>query len=350
MMNWESNVRKVVPYVAGEQPSGKVIKLNTNENPYAPAPGVSALLKGYDVSLLRKYPDMNSSSLVNALSEKYNVKPSQIFVGIGSDDVLAMAFLTFFNSGKKILFPDITYSFYDVWADLYKIPYETIPLDDDFKIHPEDYEKENGGVIFPNPNAPTGVAMDPADIRKILDHNRDVVCIVDEAYVDFGTESALSLLPEYDNLLVVQTFSKSRSMAGLRVGYAIGNEKIISYLQDVKFSFNSYTMNSLTLAVGAEAVRDDEYFKTTCEKIIRTREKLKADLRELGFEFPDSKANFIFATHPAVSAESIYTELKKRNIYVRYFKKPRIDNYLRITVGTDEECDELVRNLKEITG
>ncbi len=347
-MNWESNVRKVVPYVAGEQPSGKVIKLNTNENPYPPAPGVEALLKGYDISLLRKYPDMNSSSLVNALAEKYNVKPSQVFVGIGSDDVLAMAFLTFFNSGKKILFPDITYSFYDVWADLFKIPYEQITLDNDFVIHPEDYAVENGGVIFPNPNAPTGVSMGLDGIRSILDRNRDVVCIVDEAYVDFGTESALKLLPEYDNLLVVQTFSKSRSMAGLRVGYAIGNEKMISYLQDVKFSFNSYTMNSLTLAVGAEAVRDDEYFVNTCEKIIRTREKLKGDLKELGFEFADSKANFIFATHPRVSAESIYNELKNRNIYVRFFKKPRIDNYLRITVGTDEECDELVRNLKEI--
>ena len=348
-MSWESNVRKVVPYVAGEQPSGKVIKLNTNENPYAPAPGVEEVLKNTDISLLRKYPDMNSGLIVNALAEKYRVKPSQVFVGVGSDDVLAMAFLTFFNSGKKILFPDITYSFYDVWADLFGIPYEQIPLDDDFVIHPEDYGKENGGVIFPNPNAPTGVAMDLAGVKQILDLNRDVVCIVDEAYVDFGTKSALELLPEYDNLLVVQTFSKSRSMAGMRIGYAIGNEKLISYLQDVKFSFNSYTMNTVTLAAGAEAVRDDEYFKKTCEKIIKTREKLKKDLKELGFAFSDSKANFIFATHPAVYAEKIYNELKKRNIYVRYFKKPRIDNYLRITVGTDEECDELVRNLREIT-
>ena len=348
-MNWESNVRKVVPYVPGEQPaSKKVIKLNTNENPYPPAPGVKALLESFDVSLLRKYPDPAASSLVDAISEKYNVKPSQVFVGVGSDDVLAMAFLTFFNSDKKILFPDITYSFYDVWADLFRIPYEQIPLDDDFKIVPEDYSKDNGGVIFPNPNAPTGVFMGLDGVRAILDKNRDVVCIVDEAYVDFGSESALSLLDEYDNLLIIQTFSKSRSMAGLRVGYAIGSEKMIKYLNDVKYSYNSYTMNSLTLAVGAEAVRDDDYFVKTCEKIVATRERLKADLKAIGFEFQDSKANFIFAKHASASAEFIYEELKKRDIYVRYFKKPRIDNYLRITVGTDEECDELIRNLKEI--
>ena len=229
-MNWESNVRKVVPYVPGEQPTGKVIKLNTNENPYPPAPGVEALLKNFDVSILKKYPEADCHTLANALAEKYNVKPSQVFVGVGSDDVLAMAFLTFFNSDKSILFPDITYSFYDVWASLFKIPYEQIPLDDEFRIHPEDYEKENGGVVIANPNAPTGVFMGLDGIRKILDANRDVVCIVDEAYVDFGSESALKLLDEYDNLLVIQTFSKSRSMAGLRIGFAIGSEKMIGFL------------------------------------------------------------------------------------------------------------------------
>ncbi|MBO4608393.1 MAG: histidinol-phosphate transaminase [Lachnospiraceae bacterium] len=349
-MNWESNVRKVVPYVPGEQPVGTVIKLNTNENPYPPAPGVEALLKGYDVSLLRKYPDPTCSSLVNVLAEKYNVKPSQVFVGVGSDDVLAMAFLTFFNSDKKILFPDITYSFYDVWADLFRIPYEQIPLDEEFRIIPEDYAKENGGVIIANPNAPTGVFMGLDGIRAVLDRNRDVVCIVDEAYVDFGAESALKLLDEYDNLLIIQTFSKSRSMAGLRIGYAIGSDTMIKYLNDVKYSFNSYTMTSLTLALGVEAVKDDEYFRTTCAKIVKTREKLKADLRELGFEFQDSKTNFIFAKHASVSAEYIFTELKKRNIYVRYWNKPRISEYLRITVGTDEECDTLVANLRDILG
>ena len=347
-MNWESNVRKVVPYVPGEQPSGKVIKLNTNENPYPPAPGVEALLKNYDVSVLRKYPQPDCRTLVEALAAKYNVKPSQVFVGVGSDDVLAMAFLTFFNSDKSILFPDITYSFYDVWASLFKIPYKQIPLDDDFRIVTSDYKTENGGVVIANPNAPTGVFMGLDGIREILDANRDVVCIVDEAYVDFGAESALSLLPEYDNLLVIQTFSKSRSMAGLRIGYAIGSEKMIKYLNDVKYSFNSYTMTALTLELGAEAVRDDEYFKATCEKIIKTRENLKVQLRELGFDFQDSKTNFIFAKHKSVSAEFIFTELKKRNIFVRYWNKPRISEYLRITVGTDEECDTLVANLKEI--
>ncbi len=347
-MNWESNVRKVVPYVPGEQPTGKVIKLNTNENPYPPAPGVEALLKNFDVSVLRKYPEADCHTLANALAEKYNVKPSQVFVGVGSDDVLAMAFLTFFNSEKSILFPDITYSFYDVWASLFKIPYEQIPLDDEFRIHPEDYEKENGGVVIANPNAPTGVFMGLDGIRKILDANRDVVCIVDEAYVDFGAESALSLLDEYDNLLVIQTFSKSRSMAGLRIGYAIGSEKMIKYLNDVKYSYNSYTMNSITLEIGVEAVRDDAYFRSTCEKIIATRERLKGQLRELGFEFQDSKTNFIFAKHASIPAEHIFKELKSRNIYVRYWNKPRISEYLRITVGTDEECDTLVANLKEI--
>ena len=347
-MNWESNVRKVVPYVPGEQPTGKVIKLNTNENPYPPAPGVEALLKSFDVSILKKYPEADCHTLANALAEKYNVKPSQVFVGVGSDDVLAMAFLTFFNSDKSILFPDITYSFYDVWASLFKIPYEQIPLDDEFRIIPEDYAKENGGVVIANPNAPTGVFMGLDGIRKILDANRDVVCIVDEAYVDFGAESALSLLDEYDNLLVIQTFSKSRSMAGLRIGYAIGSEKMISYLQDVKYSYNSYTMNSITLEIGAEAVRDDAYFRATCEKVIATRERLKVQLRELGFEFQDSKTNFIFAKHASVPAEHIFKELKSRNIYVRYWNKPRISEYLRISVGTDEECDTLVANLKEI--
>ena len=349
-MNWESNVRKVVPYVPGEQPSGKVIKLNTNENPYPPAPGVEALLKNYDISVLRKYPQADCRTLVEALAAKYNVKPSQVFVGVGSDDVLAMAFLTFFNSDKKILFPDITYSFYDVWASLFKIPFEQIPLDDNFNIIPEDYARENGGVVIANPNAPTGVFMGLDGIRKILDANRDVVCIVDEAYVDFGAESALSLLDEYDNLLVIQTFSKSRSMAGLRIGYAIGSETMIKYLNDVKYSFNSYTMTALTLELGAEAVRDDEYFKATCAKIIKTREELKVKLRELSFDFQDSKTNFIFAKHESVSAEFIFAELKKRNIFVRYWNKPRISEYLRITVGTDEECDTLVANLRDILG
>ena len=244
MYNWEKNVRKVVPYVPGEQPKeSKMIKLNTNENPYPPAPGVKEALTKLDAEKLRLYPDPTADSLVSALAEYYGLQKNEVFVGVGSDDVLSVAFLTFFNSEKPIFFPDITYSFYDVWADVYRIPYERQPLNDDFEIVKEDYYKENGGVIFPNPNAPTGVLQRLESIEEIVSHNRDVVVIVDEAYIDFGGVSALELIHKYDNLLVVQTYSKSRSMAGLRVGYAMGNEKLIKYMNDVKYSINSYTMN-----------------------------------------------------------------------------------------------------------
>ena len=347
-MKWEENVRRVVPYVAGEQPNKPgVIKLNTNECPYPPAPGVEKLKARMDCEALRLYPDPNTTPLVNALAEYYRVKPSQVFVGVGSDDVLSMAFLTFFNSEKPILFPDVTYSFYDVWADLYRIPYKTCALDQDWHIRPEDYRQPNGGVIFPNPNAPTGLFESLEVVEEILKANRDVVVIVDEAYVDFGGESALSLLEKYDNLLVVQTFSKSRSMAGLRIGFCIGNEKLIGYLNDVKFSVNSYTMNLPAQLLGVEAVRDDAYFKDVTSKIIATRERVKGELKKLGFSFPDSKANFIFASHATVPTEQIFQALREADIYVRYWNKPRISNSLRITVGTDEQMDRLICFLKE---
>lgn len=347
-MNWEKYVRKVVPYVAGEQPNKpNMIKLNTNECPYPPAPGVARLAAELDCGALRLYPDSNAAPLVNALAEYYHVKPGQVFVGVGSDDVLSMAFLTFFNSGRPILFPDVTYSFYDVWADLYRIPYRTCALDENWHIRPEDYKQPNGGVIFPNPNAPTGVLEGLERVEEIIRANRDVVVIVDEAYVDFGGVSALSLLEKYDNLLVVQTFSKSRAMAGLRIGYGIGSEKLIRYLNDVKFSFNSYTMNYPSQALGAEAVRDDAYFKATTAKIIATRERVKGELRELGFSFPDSKANFIFAAHKSIPARQIFQALRDADIYVRYWDKPRISGYLRITVGTDEQMDRLTAFLRE---
>lgn len=349
-MSWENNVRKVVPYTPGEQPDEPdMIKLNTNECPYPPAPGVAKLLDEFDTDKLRLYPDPSANVLVEALADYYHVKKEQIFVGVGSDDVLAMAFLTFFNDRQKpILFPDITYSFYDVWADLYRIPYKTIPLNEQFEINPDDYMIPNGGVIFANPNAPTGVNLPLSEVEKIINANRDVVVIVDEAYVDFGGVSALPLLEKYDNLLVVQTFSKSRAMAGMRIGFAIGNEKLISYLNDAKFSFNSYTMNQTTLALGKASVEDNVYFMSTVDKIIKTRERVKKQLTELGFSFPDSKSNFIFATHKSVPAAEIFEKLRAKNIYVRYFNKPRIDNYLRITVGTDEEMDTLINHLKEI--
>ncbi len=347
-MKWEENIRKVVPYVAGEQPNKQnMIKLNTNECPYPPAPGVEDLAAKLDCDALRLYPDSNTTPLVNALAEYYGVKPEQVFVGVGSDDVLAMAFMTFFNSDKPILFPDVTYSFYDVWADLYRIPYKTCALDENWRICPEDYKQPNGGVIFPNPNAPTGVMESLETVEEIIASNRDVIVIVDEAYVDFGGVSALALLDKYDNLLIVQTFSKSRAMAGLRIGFCIGSEKLIQYLNDVKFSFNSYTMNLPSQALGVEAVRDEAYFKATTAKIVATRERVKQELSELGFSFPDSKTNFIFASHETIPAKEIFQALREADIYVRYWNKPRISNHLRITVGTDEQMDKLVAFLWE---
>ena len=346
-MKWEENVRKVVPYVAGEQPNRTdIIKLNTNECPYPPAPGVAKLAAEMDCDRLRLYPDSHTTPLVDALAGYYHVKPRQVFVGVGSDDVLATAFLTFFNSKQPILFPDVTYSFYDVWADLYKIPYKTCPLDENWHIRPEDYKRPNGGVIFPNPNAPTGVFEGLDMVEEIVNANRDVVVIVDEAYVDFGGESALPLVEKYDNLLIVQTFSKSRAMAGLRIGFCIGSEKLIGYLNDVKFSINSYTMNLPSQLLGVEAVRDDDYFKATTAKIIKTRERVKEELKQLGFTFPDSKANFIFASHEKFSAERLFTALRHAGIYVRYWNKPRISESLRITIGTDEQMDRLITFLK----
>ncbi len=349
MNKWENNVRKVVPYTPGEQPKDSgIIKLNTNENPYPPSPRVKAVMGSFNDADMRLYPDTNSTVLLEALAKKYNVTPSQIFVGVGSDDVISMAFLTFFNSDKAVLFPDVTYSFYDVWADVYRIPYKTKALDENFRIRPDDYKCENGGIIFPNPNAPTGVFESLDTIEEIIKANSDSIVIIDEAYIDFGGESCIPLIEKYENLLVVQTFSKSRSMAGMRIGFAIGNEKLIKFMNDVKFSINSYTMNPLSQLCGAEAVYDDDYFVKTKNEIIRTREYSKKKLTELGFTYPDSMSNFIFASHAEVDAGVIFDELKKRKIFVRYWNKPRISNYLRITVGTMEEMDKLFVALKEI--
>ncbi len=346
-MSWEVNVRRVQPYVAGEQPKEKdIIKLNTNECPYPPAPGVQKAAEQLCCDSLRLYPDPDASVLTKALADYYGVKQEQVFVGVGSDDVLSMAFLTFFNSGKPILFPDVTYSFYDVWAELYRIPYKRCALDESWHIRPEDYRQQNGGVIFPNPNAPTGIFESLEVVEEIIQANQDVVVIVDEAYVDFGGKSALSLLDKYENLLVVQTFSKSRAMAGLRIGFCIGSKKLIRYLNDVKFSVNSYTMNLPAQMLGVEAVKDEAYFRYTTEKIIATRERVKRALRSLGFSFPDSRTNFLFAAHESIPAKQIYSALKEARIYVRYWDRPRISNYLRITVGTDGEMDRLTDFLK----
>lgn len=345
---WEKNVRRVVPYTPGEQPKRKdIIKLNTNECPYPPSPRVKEALIQASAEDLRLYPDSLAADLTEALAAYYHVDREQVFVGVGSDDVLALSFLTFFNSDKPILFPDITYSFYDVWADLYRIPYRCPALDKDFRLKKEDYLTENGGIVFPNPNAPTGLMEDPADVEEIIAGNPDSVVIVDEAYVDFGAQSVLPLVEKYDNLLVVQTFSKSRAMAGMRIGFAIGQKKLIKALSDVKFSFNSYTMNRLTLACGKACVEDDAYFKEITAKIISTREETKEQLKRLGFSFQDSRANFIFATHESVPAAELFEALRQEGIFVRYFKKPRIDNYLRITVGTDEEMKRLIAFLEK---
>lgn len=346
MREWEANIRKVVPYVPGEQPKEQgIIKLNTNENPYPPSERVRRAVEETDVNKLRLYPDPTIDSLVSAIAKYYGVDKEKVFVGVGSDDVIAMSFMTFFNSDKPVLFPDITYSFYDVWADMLRIPYETQPLDASFHIKKEDYIKENGGIIFPNPNAPTGVLEDMSVVEEIVAKNPQSVVIIDEAYVDFGGKSAISLIDKYDNLLVVQTYSKSRSMAGMRIGFAIGNKELIKYLNDVKYSFNSYTMNDTAIRLGVAAIEDTAYFEETTKKIIATREWTKKELANLGFTFPDSKANFIFATHKFIPAEELQQALRKEKIIVRYFKKPRIDNYLRITVGTQKEMETLIRTL-----
>ena len=348
MANWENNIRKVVPYTPGEQPNQPdMIKLNTNENPYPPAPGVREVLRNMDTDTLRLYPDPAALDLVRAIADTYGLSDNQVFVGVGSDDVLAMSFLTFFNSEKPILFPDITYSFYDVWADLFRIPYERPALDEHFHIRKEDYFGENGGIVFPNPNAPTGVVMPLSEVEDIVAHNQDVIVIVDEAYVDFGSQSALPLIEKYENLLIVQTFSKSRSMAGMRIGFAMGSPKLIKYLNDAKYSFNSYTMDRTALAAGVAAVKDQAYFQETCAKIIATREWTKKELAALGFSFPDSKTNFIFASHESCPASELFGALRQEHIYARYFLKPRIDNHLRITVGTQEEMEKLIEFLKK---
>lgn len=346
MKTWRDNVRQVVPYTPGEQPKEEgVIKLNTNENPYPPSSIVEEALK--EIKNLRKYPDPAATQLVEAIATYHGLSKEEVFVGVGSDDVLAIAFMTFFNGEKPILFPDITYSFYDVWADLFKIPYKTKRLNDKFELNPKDYYEENGGVIFPNPNAPTGALLSLEAVEDIVKHNQDIVVIVDEAYIDFGGETAQGLLDTYENLLVVQTYSKSRSLAGLRVGYAMGNQELIKAMNDVKYSFNSYTMNEPSILLGSAVLKDEAYFQETRQKIIDTREWFQVEMRKLGFSFADSKANFIFATHENAKAKDIFEAAKKRKIYVRYFNKPRIDNYLRITIGTREEMESFLAFLQE---
>lgn len=351
MRNWEKKLREITPYVPGEQPDfPDMIKLNTNENPYPPAPGVAKRLKEMEAQKLALYPNPSAKLLVDELAAQYKIAPERIFVGVGSDDVLGMIFMTCFCSDKPVLFPDITYSFYDVWAKLFRVPYERLPLDAAFRIRKEDYYKENGGIILANPNAPTSIGEGLDFIEDIVKQNPDSIVVVDEAYIDFGGESAFPLLDKYENLLVVQTFSKSRSMAGMRIGFAFGSERVISAIYAVRNSYNSYTMNYPSIVCGAEALKDTAYFKACTQKVIATRERVKKELKELGFSFPDSKTNFLFAAHESVPAAELFAMLREKHIFVRYFKAPRIDNYLRITIGTDAQMDRLLEVLKEYLG
>ena len=348
-MGWEDNIRRVVPYTPGEQPKDRdIIKLNTNENPYPPSPEVEKALRHLKAEDLRLYPDPAASGLVHAIAAEHGLSDEEVFAGVGSDEVLALSFLTFFSGTKPVLFPDITYSFYDVWADLYRIPYRQIPLDGEFSIVAADYAAENGGVVFPNPNAPTGRLLPAESAEAIIAANPESIVIVDEAYIDFGGISVVPLIRKYPNLIVVQTFSKSRNLAGMRIGYACADPKLIRYLSDVKYSFNSYTLNRTSLALGEACIRDRDYFKECCARIRATRERTAEELRALGFVFHDSAANFLFISHPKMPGKEIFEALKARKIYVRWWDKDRIRNHLRVTIGTDAQMDALIAALKDI--
>ena len=350
MGKWKDNLIDIAPYVAGEQPDKKdFIKLNANENPYPPSPKVIEAIKSFKASGLCKYPDANATPLVKAIAGRLGLSEENVFIGNGSDDVLALAFRAFFNSGKPVLYPDITYSFYPVWCSMLKIPYELIPVDEDFNIRAEDYRRENGGVIICNPNAPTSIGRGLDFMREILDANPDSVVIADEAYVDFGGISSIPLLKEYPNLAVIQTFSKSRSMAGMRIGYCAAGKELINALRAAKDSYNSYPVDSVAIEAGCASIADEDYFRETVGRIMKTRERLTAELRKMGFDVKDSSTNFLFASHPVYKAPDISAFLKTRDIYVRFFNKPRIDDHLRITVGTDEETDMLIADSNKYT-
>ncbi len=345
---WTKNLRDIEPYVPGEQSSDSdIVKLNANENPYPPSPKVLDAVKGFDVSALRLYPNANATPLKQAIADYYSVDIKNVFLGNGSDDVIAVAFQALFNSDLPIAYPDLTYSFYPVWCSLFNIPYRTYPVDSNFRINPEDYREKNGGVIIPNPNAPTSLGEGRDFVERLMEYNQDSVVIIDEAYVDFGGVSSVPLTKKYENLLVTGTFSKSRSLAGLRIGFAIGSERLISVLEAVKNSYNSYTIDSISIEAGRASILDDEYFKETCEKIIATRERVTKEMRALGFNVLDSQTNFIFATKDDISMKDMFEYLKTKKVFIRYFSVPRIENYVRITIGTDREMDILLKEIKE---
>lgn len=346
---WSKLAATLVPYVPGEQLNDKkYVKLNTNENPYPPSPKVIAALKEAANESLKLYPDPTGEKLKIVLANHYGLKKDQVFLGNGSDEVLAFSFMAFFNQDETVLFPDITYSFYPVYANIFKINYKVIPLNADFSIPIDEFYNSVGGVIIPNPNAPTARAVTAAEIEDILKKNTEKAVIIDEAYVDFGAESVVDLVDKYPNLLVIQTLSKSRSLAGLRVGWAFGSEELIEGLNRVKDSINSYTLDRLAMAGAIAAIEDEEYFNETRKKIMETRENVVVKLKELGFNVVPSSSNFIFISHRAVPAEEIFIKLKQQAVLVRYFKKPRIDNYLRVSIGNDTEMEVFIKALKKI--
>jgi histidinol-phosphate aminotransferase len=346
---WSRIIRELTPYVPGEQPKENLfVKLNTNENPYPPSPRViDAIVKAADSSL-RRYPDPNCEALRQAIAAYYGLNKGNVFVGNGSDEVLALSFIGFFKQSQPILFPDISYSFYEVYCSIFEIQNIRVPLTADLDISLVDYVQPNGGIIFPNPNAPTGKLLSLVQIKKLLQQNRETVVIVDEAYIDFGGESAIQLIGEHSNLLVAQTFSKSRSLAGLRVGTALGSEELIEGLERTKNAFNSYPLDRLAIAGAVEAIRDDTYFKAICKKVMDTRERTVAALSKMGFSIVPSKANFIFIRPAGIQARELYTRLKDEKILVRYFDKPRIDAYLRVTIGTDAEMQIFIEKTAQI--
>lgn len=347
-MSWQDKLRQVEPYVAGEQPKiVNMIKLNTNENPYGPSPKVKDVLASIDTDKLRLYPNSDAVDLRKALANYYGLDEEQVFLGNGSDEVLALTFLTFFNGQEPVLFPDVTYSFYPVYCDLYQMDYQLIKLDDDFKINVDDFNQPNSGIIFPNPNAPTGLLVDLDFIETVLKNNPDSIVVVDEAYIDFGGTSCVPLINKYDNLVVTQTYSKSRSLAGIRLGIALGSKEAIKHLYDVKNSFNSYPIDYIAQQVGLASILDDQDTKTKCAKVIKTREMTKARLKELGFIVPDSYANFVFVRHPDIDGQKLFEALREVGIIVRHWNKDRIDQYLRISIGTDEEMGAMFNFLEE---
>ena len=343
---WSQLVRELEPYVPGEQPRDReFVKLNTNENPYPPSPEVAKQIQAFATDSLRRYPDPNSQALKDCLAITFALQNDQVFVGNGSDEVLAFAFMAFFKQSKSLLFPDITYSFYTVYCDLFEISYQQIPLGDEFNIDVSAYNQPNGGVILANPNAPTGIALALAAIETLLQANSESVVLIDEAYVDFGADSAVQLINRYPTLLVVQTLSKSRSLAGIRLGYALGNPELIAALERVKNSFNCYPIDSIANVSAIAALDDQPYFETTCQKIIADRDWFTSELQAEGFSVLPSKANFVFATHPELEAKQLYESLKKKGVLVRYFSKPRINQFLRITIGTRDELEALLAAL-----